>query len=221
MAPEDKNKDDKKVSTNGRTGDTLGILLAVAVLFILVQQGYVSLKAKFITGGGVEGVDNFRESFTDFVFWLKIGAVFVSAIFIAAIFYVRAKFMAHAAIEKKFYFPDGASSVHDMNQSVNNRWDTVVSRADSDNPNDWKIAILEADIILDDMLDHLGYTGNSMGDKLKQIEKSDFLTLDKAWEAHKVRNAIAHEGSEFLINHREVLRILELYKDIFDEFYYV
>jgi len=36
-----------------------------------------------------------------------------------------------------------------------------------------------------------------MGDKLKAVEKSDFNSIELAWEAHKARNMIAHEGSDF------------------------
>lgn len=214
-------KEEPKSTSAPNTGDTLGILLGIFVLFIIVQQIYVRIRAVFVSGGEGTVAQGFVEGIIDFTFWLKIFAVIIASILLAGIVRVRAKLIKQGAIERSFYFPNGISETKDIDKKVSTRWDTVVSHADSDNPNDWKVAILEADIILDDLLDHLGYTGDSMGEKLKQIEKSDFLTLDKAWEAHKVRNAIAHEGGQFLINHREVLRILELYKDVFDEFYYV
>jgi hypothetical protein len=82
----------------------------------------------------------------------------------------------------------------------NKRWVRVMSHIDSQNESDWRLAILEADLILEEMLEKMGYKGETIGDKLKGIEKSDFNTLNEAWEAHKIRNQIAHDGSEFKIN---------------------
>ena len=75
--------------------------------------------------------------------------------------------------------------------------------------------------MLDEMLDSVGYRGETMGDKLKSVEKSDFLTLDLAWEAHKIRNAIAHEGAEFTIDQREARRVISLYERVFQEFEFI
>jgi len=104
---------------------------------------------------------------------------------------------------------------------LNEKWQKVQAHINSANPSDWRLAILEADIMLGDILEKMGYQGDSIGDKLKGIEESDFLTLQLAWEAHKVRNQIAHEGTDFLLNDREARRIIELYQKVFQEFYYI
>ena len=103
----------------------------------------------------------------------------------------------------------------------NQKWERVLKRIESHNESDWKLAILEADIMLDELLDKSGYRGDSMSDKLKQVDKSDFNTIDFAWEAHKIRNMIAHEGSEFAINAREAQRVIKLYEQVFKEFKYI
>ncbi|MEI6396642.1 MAG: hypothetical protein WCO48_01035 [Candidatus Taylorbacteria bacterium] len=101
------------------------------------------------------------------------------------------------------------------------RWDSVKSHIESTNPNDWRQAIMDADIILDDLLNKMEYHGESVGEKLKRVEKSDFNTLDEAWEAHKIRNQIAHEGSTTSLNQYEAKRVINLYKKVFEEFYYI
>lgn len=101
------------------------------------------------------------------------------------------------------------------------RWDAVTKHMASDNPNDWKQAIIEADIILDDLLNKLGYKGESVGDKLKRVVKGDMKTLDDAWEAHKVRNQIAHDGSTFSLNQVEATNTIASYRRVFEEFYYL
>ena len=101
------------------------------------------------------------------------------------------------------------------------RWENATKHISSDNPNDWKQAIIEADIILDDLLSKLGYYGDSIGDKLKKVSKGDMKSLNEAWEAHKVRNQIAHEGSTFTINHHEAKNVISMYRKVFEEFYYI
>lgn len=103
----------------------------------------------------------------------------------------------------------------------NEKWEVITAHINSENQNDWRLAILEADIALGEMLDKLGYRGESIGEQLKSVDKSDFTTIDDAWEAHKIRNLIAHEGASFLITEREVKRVIALFKKVFDEFDYV
>ena len=80
---------------------------------------------------------------------------------------------------------------------------------------------MEADIMLEEMLNKMGYKGNGIGEMLKQIEESDFITLNKAWEAHKVRNNIAHRGGDQVLSKDEAERVVGLYKKVFEEFYYI
>jgi hypothetical protein len=101
----------------------------------------------------------------------------------------------------------------------NSRWDRVLDHLASDNPNDWRLAVLEADIILDDIVETMYLPGDTLGERLRAVENSDFLTIDKAWEAHKVRNKLAHEGSDFILTQREAKRIISLYEEVFKEFH--
>jgi hypothetical protein len=80
---------------------------------------------------------------------------------------------------------------------------------------------MEADIILDDLLNKLGYRGESIGEKLKRVAKGDMKSLNDAWEAHKVRNQIAHEGSSVNLSHHEAKNVISMYRRVFEEFYYI
>ncbi len=115
-----------------------------------------------------------------------------------------------------------AGAVHGIDMTPAGReWDGIVDLASSSNENDWRQAILQADIILDRLLDHIGYTGSDMGEKLRSAQIGDFVTLDAAWEAHKVRNRVAHEGTDFILSRRETIRVLGLYEKVFREFTYI
>lgn len=103
----------------------------------------------------------------------------------------------------------------------NPKWDVIQKHIASMNPSDWRMAILEADILLYEMLDQMGYEGDTIADKLKLVESSDFNTLDLAWRAHKVRNAISHEGSSYEMSYQQAQNTIDLYKKVFEEFYFV
>lgn len=101
------------------------------------------------------------------------------------------------------------------------RWKKITEHMESENENDWKQAILEADIILGEILEKMGYQGDGIGEKLRRVEKADFHTLDQAWEAHKIRNIIAHEGASYTLTQYEAKRVTALYKQVFEEFFYI
>lgn len=100
----------------------------------------------------------------------------------------------------------------------NGRWHDVLAHVDSDRMNDWKLAIIEADILLEELLDKIGLPGTTVGDKLKSASPNSFRTINQAWRAHNVRNRIAHEGSEFELSQMEAQETIAQYKMVFEEF---
>ncbi|MEA2715544.1 MAG: hypothetical protein QOG91_572 [Candidatus Parcubacteria bacterium] len=106
-------------------------------------------------------------------------------------------------------------------RTMAHRWENALKHIESPNGSDWKQAIIEADIILDDLLTKMGYRGESVGEKLKRVEPGDMKSLNDAWEAHKVRNQIAHEGSGFELTQYTAKQVIHMYKKVFVEFYYI
>ena len=101
------------------------------------------------------------------------------------------------------------------------RWNHVIEQIVSEEEKHWRLAILEADIMLNELLDVLGYKGETMADKMKTVVKGDFKSIDQAWEAHRVRNQIAHQGSMHQLSAREARRVIALYEQIFKEFKFI
>ncbi len=100
-------------------------------------------------------------------------------------------------------------------------WDRICEQIASSESSDWKLAVLEADAMLDEMIAGLyPHFGDNLGERLKKIEPSDFPDLDKAWEAHKVRNRIAHEPN-YDLSAREARRAIQYYQRIFEDFRYI
>jgi len=101
------------------------------------------------------------------------------------------------------------------------RWNVVVSHLESGNEAEWKIAIMEADSILAGLMRASGYHGDTLGEMLKGVDRSDIPSIESAWEAHRIRNQIAHEGSRHSITLRETRRIIGLYENVFRDFGYL
>lgn len=101
------------------------------------------------------------------------------------------------------------------------RWNRIMEQVHSDSEQNWRLAILEADILLNELLDVLGYKGETMADKMKQVERADFRTIDMAWEAHKVRNEIAHQGTFRALPKTEAERVIGLYYRVLREFQFI
>lgn len=99
----------------------------------------------------------------------------------------------------------------------NDRMKDILMHIDSLNPNDWKLAIIEADIILDDLLKQQGYAGMSLGERLKSISPTQLNSLNDAWEAHKVRNRIAHDGADFVLTKNLADETINRYQRVFRE----
>jgi len=99
----------------------------------------------------------------------------------------------------------------------NERWDHIQDLVNSTNPSDWRLSVIEADTILEGLLDAKGYHGAGIGEKLKSISPGDLASMQAAWEAHLVRNRIAHEGSEYDLSQRDARRTIQLYELVFRE----
>lgn len=174
-----------------------------------------------------------------FLAFIKPLSILLSLLFLTVIIYCVTRIQAilreteekmhgsHGAEEGAHHTQTGHGSETSVTESgsgglvSNKRWEKIIEHTSSQNPSDWRLAILECDIILDEMLTKMSYHGETLSDKLKAVEKSDFLTIDKAWEAHRVRNSIAHEGSNFQIDDREARRVVSLYEEVFKEFHYI
>lgn len=76
---------------------------------------------------------------------------------------------------------------------VAGRWQTIMQMA-STGGNGLRTAVSEADKLFDHVLREAGFKGNTMADRLRSAKGSfAYATYDSIWQAHKLRNALAHE----------------------------
>ena len=99
-------------------------------------------------------------------------------------------------------------------------WAKINKRLEAGQEADYKLAVIEADSLLNDVLAKIGYGGETIVDKLKQIDSAILPNIDKALEAHKIRNNIVHDpdyqlslsqATEVISIYEESLRHLEMF----------
>ena len=172
---------------------------------------------RFLTGGF--GLGGLSAGLASFLSSLLIFLLFLSALLVVGIVYFILR-IRHLREEDAIKYASVLPSDLETKPLRNARWDNIQTYMESDNESDWKLAIIEADKLLDELVAKLGYIGDNLGERLKSVEPSDFLTLQAAWEAHKMRNRIAHEQGLHLTR-REARRIIDLFGQVFHEFHFI
>lgn len=170
-------------------------------------------------GAGAGGELAFASLITSLTtVWIAITiiAYLISAGAIAFLVYTTTR-KAQVLASEEAKYATFVSAERAEDEVEHHRWKHVRELVESASPNDWRQAIIEADIILEDMLRNMGLPGNSVGEKLKAANPAHFKTLQEAWEAHKVRNDIAHQGSEFPLTDRIAYRTILHYENVFRE----
>lgn len=157
----------------------------------------------------------------EFVEHLKVALTLVAILLITAIIYclIRLWEIEREEKKKKEKISPRASTLA-PNEALprgNARWEAIRARGFSEDQGAWRLAIIEADIYLDAILLDRGYAGETLSDRLKQLSPEKLKSVQLAWEAHKVRNRIAHEGAAFVLTLPEARAALRNFETVFRE----
>ena len=182
---------------------------------------FLLLVYRIFTGSDVDISEIPQQTLTlmTYVGWT---GVVLAVLFGAGAFYLRRRMflVEHAGWHERRQEEEKFSN-RDSHAALNPQWKHVLQLVSSPTQSDWRRAILEADIMLDQMLLTHGYSGTSVGDKLKTANPLQFNTLDLAWSAHKMRNDVAHQGERFLLTERDARAAIDMYRRVFEEFNYI
>ncbi len=142
------------------------------------------------------------------------------AAFIFLVLYIYASIQAekYSDIEHDLIHAQEEAYAMKMSGGIkSDKFTELQAHLDSENPNDWKLAIIEADIILDDTLKRQGYAGPTLADRLKSISPESLHSIRDAWDAHMVRNKIAHAGADFVLTQKIARETIMKYERVFKE----
>lgn len=164
-------------------------------------------------------VDTAEISQAALSFWTQITFVglALALVFLIAIVWFRIRLVAveHEVHEK---FAGAHGGEEEEPKEGESRFEHILTLASSPEEGNWRRAIIEADNMLHDTLTERGFPGDTLGEQLKNANPLQFSTLDLAWRAHKVRNAVAHMGEAFPLTERDVRATIDFYRRVFEEF---
>lgn len=100
---------------------------------------------------------------------------------------------------------------------ANPRWHYILTLIESPNESDWRVAIIEADSMMEESLKERGLSGGNVSELLEGARGSGYRSIQDAWDAHLVRNKIAHDGTDFPISQVEGRRVIKMFQNFFEE----
>ena len=95
-------------------------------------------------------------------------------------------------------------------EEIKKRWTGLKSLLDKNSEIQYKMAVMEADKLLDQVLKSLNYPGSSLGQRLKfACHKNP--KLKNVWPAHFIRNKLVHE-TDYRLSYGSAKRALEVFE---------
>lgn len=146
---------------------------------------------------------------------IKFFSTLISLLFFTGIVYVLFKlnfFMANVA-----QFSDIAMHLDFTKKRTVKAWLQIKKRLASGEESNMKLAVIEADKVLDEILKRSGFPGETMSERLKRLTPAQLSNLEQVWGAHKLRNRIVHEPN-FEVSKAEVELAVSIYGRAFQEF---
>ena len=93
-------------------------------------------------------------------------------------------------------------------------WDKITARLDTGLESEYKLAVTEADDMMDDILKRMSITGETLGEKLKNLTSATLPNIEEIIESHQVRNNIVH-NPDYELSLDEAKKLLAVYEKAF------
>ncbi|NQU83804.1 MAG: hypothetical protein HQ536_03775, partial [Parcubacteria group bacterium] len=88
--------------------------------------------------------------------------------------------------------------LHGLNrEGIKKQWDSIEELVSRKEETAWKLAVMEADKLLDHVLKSMAIPGLNLGERLRFVEHK-YPKIRNVWPAHKVRNRLVHEAGYHL-----------------------
>ena len=180
------------------------------------------LNVEYVFSKIVEYVGPVYQFITDGHTWSVIGTVsmILSIACIAIIIFSLVRLIEIQVYDKEevdHEIYQAALRRKEREKNANPRWHYILTLIESSNGSDWRVAIIEADSMMEEVLKDRGFSGTTASELLEGAKESGYLTIQDAWDAHLVRNQIAHEGSDFALSQIEGRRVIKMYQNFFEE----
>jgi hypothetical protein len=103
-------------------------------------------------------------------------------------------------------------------ETAKKEWAKIEEHFYKGDENDLKVAVIEADKLLEEALKEAGVRGTHLGDRLKNLKKDQLPNLDQLWQAHRLRNDIVHQPT-FKLKRDLAEKALNIYEETLKGFH--
>lgn len=157
--------------------------------------------------------DYFHSSdWQDVVFWAKIISFAVSTLLIVVMIILLSRSKATWWVSESI---DSFRKVS-LPEKMEKDWQKILDRLEKGDDANLKLAVIEADNLLDSILVRMGLEGKDMGERLEKLNKQQLNSIDDVWDAHRLRNLIVHEPNAIATKH-QVERAIKCYEEALKE----
>ena len=94
------------------------------------------------------------------------------------------------------------------------KWQKIQQRLETANEGEYKLAVIEIDGMLSDILLRMGFKGETLGDRLEIVTSAIIPNLQDLIQAHQVRNNVVHDP-DYKLTLQEAQKTLEIYQVAF------
>ncbi|PJE59843.1 MAG: hypothetical protein COU85_01390 [Candidatus Portnoybacteria bacterium CG10_big_fil_rev_8_21_14_0_10_44_7] len=160
-------------------------------------------------------IDNFLAAgpLTGFLVWWRPVAGIVCLILLVDIIFLAKK------VDYFWFVKYRLDSFGDesFTKKADKRWAAIERKLLSLDQANLKMAVIEADNLLDEVLQRMSLRGENMGERLQQLDVAKLQSINLVWEAHKLRNRIVHEAG-YQIKSDEAKTAVNSFKKALQEF---
>ena len=175
----------------------------------------------------MSGITEFFKTFeySDWINNIKLIFLILTIFFLAVAIYAMIK--AHGLLKHSRHNGGHGQQKHDTRAETHepaivpateqsSAWEQIKARAESVREAEWKLSIVEADSLVDSVLQERGYPGETMGERLMLIHPEQLSSLQDLWDAHKLRNLLVHDAG-YKVNHEQVLAAIRAFDKVLRE----
>lgn len=101
-------------------------------------------------------------------------------------------FVKAIKMRPKFVHDNAAPLMTIKRAELLEKWIQIRNKYDSGSVDNSKVAIIQADALVDMILKNAGLEGEHMADRLMNIDRSELRSLEDIWTSHKIRNNVVH-----------------------------
>jgi hypothetical protein len=105
-------------------------------------------------------------------------------------------------------------------KKMKKKWDKIEARIKSNDLSNYKLAVIEADKIVGDILIGMSLEGGDLNEILDNLKPGQIENLEDLKKAHKLRNQIIHDPS-FEVSKESAAEIIGIYEEFLKYFQFL